>query len=241
MKFFAILLLLTAVMCVSADAKSATPKGFLLKSEKFDDATVNYTVYVPQSYDGKTDMPLIIFLNGLGECGTDGLRQLVTGLPSAIMFNAAKWDRFITLIPQKQQHVTEWGDAEDAHVMGLIKRVCKDYKIDTHRVYLTGLSQGGRGTWRIAANHPDMFAAIAPCCGWGDEEIAKKVKDIPIWMFHGTKDEAVPYHASEQMNEWLTALGADVKFTTYEGYHHNCWDHAYRDEDIPGFFLSHRK
>ena len=85
-----------------------------------------------------------------------------------------------------------------------------------------------------------MFAAIAPCCGWGDEEMAEKVKNIPVWIFHGTKDSIVPYDASVKMNDWLTKRGAKVKFTSYEGVDHDCWDRAYVTEDIPGFFLSHK-
>ena len=87
----------------------------------------------------------------------------------------------------------------------MIAQTRKEYNVDSTRFYLTGLSQGGHGTWAIAANHPDLFAAIAPVCGWGDEEIAKKLTKMPIWAFHGDADKSVPVESSVNMATLINA------------------------------------
>ena len=97
----------------------------------------------------------------------------------------------------------------------------KEYKIDDKRIYLTGLSMGGFGTWSLAAKYPDRWAAIVPFCGGGDPAKAKEIKDIPCWCFHGDADQAVPVRASREMVEALKAAGGKPKYTEYPGVGHN--------------------
>lgn len=210
-----------------------------MKSIDVRGETLKYVVYVPPTYDPTKPIPAIVFLNGAGECGTDGLKQTTAGLGSAVQTNVGKWP-FIVVFPQKQTVESEWED-EDEMVIEALNTVRGDYNVDSSRIYLTGLSQGGHGTWTIGAKHTDLFAAIAPICGWADEKTAQKLTDMPIWIFHGNADNAVPVDASFKMAEYLKATGADPKLTIYPGVGHNSWDKAYREEDLPSWFLNYSK
>lgn len=215
--------------------KSPAERGFLMKSVSVGGKEMKYVVYVPLVYDPAKPMPAIIFLNGMGECGNDGLKQVAIGLGSAIMLNVEKWP-FIVVFPQKQDTHANWED-EDPMVMATLDKTKQELNIDDSRLYLTGLSQGGHGTWAIAARHPDLFAAIAPVCGWGDEEIAKKLTKMRIWVFHGDADDAVNVERSREMQKWITAAGGSCKLTIYPGVGHNSWDNAYHNEGLGQWFL----
>lgn len=234
---FAIMLILLNACPVSAGQKDVQC-GFITKTIKVGEKEMNYAVYVPLSYDPAKPIPTIIFLNGKGECGTDGLRQCYH-LGGAIMLDSHKWP-FIVLFPQKQDSESLW-ENEEPMAMAVLEQAKKDYNIDLSRLYLTGLSQGGHGTWAIAARHPDIFAAIAPVCGWGDENIAKKVANLPIWTFHGDNDKAVDIERSREMERWISTAGGSCKLTVYPGVGHNSWDNAYRSEGLGDWFLQHKK
>lgn len=238
------ILILTMIL-VAATALSAAPafkapaeRGFLLRTVSVGGKDMKYAVYVPLAYDPAKPMPSIIFLNGAGECGTDGAKQLYH-FSGAVMLDSQKWP-FIIMFPQKQDVKSAWED-EDAMVMEVLKKTKAEFNVDNTRLYLTGLSQGGHGTWTIAAKHLDLFAAIAPVCGWADEETAKKVAKLPIWQFHGDKDEAVKLEESQKMKQWIEAAGGTCKLTVYPGVGHNSWDNAYRNEDLGAWFLEHHK
>lgn len=236
----ALIVLASTAICAAPakQTKDDVQRGFVAKTISVGGKDVKYVVYVPNSYDPAKPMPTIVFLNGAGECGTDGWRQ-VYHFGSAIMLNADKWP-FLVLFPQKQDVNHAWED-EEPMVMAILKRSGGEYNIDASRLYLTGLSQGGHGTWTIAAKHPDLFAAIAPVCGWADEDTAKKVAKLPIWAFHGDADTAVNVQSSYDMQKWIKAAGGDCKLTIYPGVGHNSWDNAYRNENLGDWFLQHKK
>lgn len=229
--------LIVAASLVAAPAVDAQ-KGFVAKSLRLDDMDIKYVVFVPPSYDAAKPTPTIVFLNGMGECGSDGWRQTYH-LGSAIMLNVDKW-RSIVVFPQKQDTPGLW-EAEDEMVMAALEATRREYNVDASRIYLTGLSQGGHGTWAIAAKHPDLFAAIAPICGWGSEEIARKLATVPVWAFHGDADTTVVPERTREMAKWVEAAGGSCKLTIYPGVGHNSWDKVYRDEDLLGWFLQHEK
>lgn len=235
-----------AAVCAAPDqpagktASAEIAKGFLMKSVTIGDSRAKYAVYVPPSYDPAKPMPTIVFLNGLGECGTDGLRQIAVGLGAAVMVNVEKWP-FIIVFPQKRKQSAAW-EEEDAMVMATLEATKREYSVDISRIYLTGLSQGGHGTWTIAALHPDVFAAAAPLCGWANEAVAGKLVDMPVWAFHGGADEVVKPDGSRKMDEWIRADGgSSCRLTIYPDVGHNCWDKAYRDENLNEWFLEHHK
>ena len=236
-----ILLLIIVLLAGAALADTSSkdiPKGFIARTMTIGDKEIKYVVYVPTTYDPKKPMPTIIFLNGAGECGQDGWRQ-VFHFGGAIMLNPEKWP-FIVIFPQKQNKESFWED-EGPVVMTALKQTVREYNVDPKRLYLTGLSQGGHGTWAIASKHPDRFAAIAPVCGWGDEKIAAKLAKLPIWTFHGDADQAVDVERSKDMKKWVEAAGGEVKLTVYPGVGHNSWDNAYRNEELGAWFLQFSK
>ena len=232
------LVLIASIAANAGEFKAPAERGFLSRTVTVGGKDMKYVVYVPSSYDPAKPMPSIIFLNGAGECGTDGWRE-VYHFGGAIMLKPEEWP-FIIMFPQKQDVKTAWED-EEPMVMEVLKKTKAELNVDDSRLYLTGLSQGGHGTWTIAAKHPDMFAAIAPVCGWADEDVAKKVAKLPIWTFHGDKDEAVKLQSSLDMQKWIEAAGGTCKLTIYPGVGHNSWDNAYRNENLAAWFLEHKK
>ncbi len=125
--------------------------------------------------------------------------------------------------------------------MAMLDATKRDYNVDTTRLYLTGLSQGGYGTWAIGARHPDLFAAIAPICGGGNTSDAAAYKNLPVWAFHGDADPVVPPKNSQEMVDAVKAAGGDAKLTLYPGVGHDSWDKAYREAGLYDWFLKYRR
>lgn len=212
--------------------------------------------------DLKAGPPAIVFLHGRGECGDDGVRSIAVGLPAAAIADPARWP-FLILVPQKPGFDETW-ESHEQYVLACIEWLIQAGGADRSRVYLTGLSQGGAGTWAIAARHPGLFAAIAPVCGFahreaprasgvgfGDDaqraDIARRLADarMPIWAFHGEKDDVVPpAHTRMMMQAIESAGGGDLaKVTYFDDANHNAWDPAYRDHgaELAAWLLSHRR
>jgi len=197
---------------------------------------LKYLLYLPESYEKKgKPWPLIVFLHGSGQRG-DNLEKLkVHGIPK-ILENKKDFP-FVVISPQCPEG-GRWNDYTEV-LKRLIDQIKAEYNIDSSRVYLTGLSMGGLGTWYMAGRYPNEFAAIAPICGGGDLFMVKSLK-MPIWAFHGAKDNTVPIQRSQEMVDAVKAAGGDVKFTVYPELGHNCWDAAYGTEELYQWFLSHK-
>src|SRR5262249_27433913 len=123
----------------------------------------------------------------------------------------------------------------------LIEALCKEYRIDKKRIYVTGLSMGGYGTWGLLSRKPDLFAAAIPICGGGDVKKAGKFAKGPIWGFHGDKDKAVPVESSREMIKALEKAGAKPKYNEYEGVGHDSWTRTYRDEKVHEWLFEQKK
>jgi predicted peptidase len=218
-----------------ADDKGA--HGFLDRAYKDADGhEAKYVVFVPHDYKRDKPYPLILFLHGSGESGTDGKKQAQVGLGPAIK-KQEKTFGFIAVFPQSEKR--NWrADSEDGQrALKILDQVMKDYQVDPQRVYLTGLSMGGFGTWSLAAKYPDRWAAIVPVCGGGDVKQAAKIKDIPCWCFHGDADKAVPIAMSRKMVGALKEAGGHPKYTEYAGVGHNSWDKAYGTPELYEWLL----
>jgi predicted peptidase len=204
-----------------------------------------YRLLRPAKVEVGTKYPLVIFLHGAGERGTDNEKQLIHGVPQFVR-RREQYPCFLIAPqcpgPQKWVEV-DWSAATHTQpekpgdagrmVLELIEKSLKDLPIDEKRVYVTGLSMGGYGTWDLAARKPEWFAAIAPVCGGADEATAAKIKDLPIWAFHGAKDSAVKPERSRNMIAALKKAGGNPKYTEYPTVGHNSWDNAYGD---PAFY-----
>ena len=189
--------------------------------------TLNYLLYLPDGY-GKDDKawPLLLFLHGAGESGNDLSKVKKHGPPKLI--EAGKDFPCIVVSPQAPRF--GW---DVATLGGLLDDVMAKYKVDKDRVYLTGLSMGGFGTWALAAAYPDKFAALIPICGGGNPKDAAKMKDLPVWVFHGAKDTTVAPSQSEAMVNALKDAGAaNVKYTLYPDAGHDSWTATYDDPAV---------
>src|SRR5262249_13737524 len=212
-------------------------RGFLHRVLKDTDGNeARYVLFVPHDYKGDKPYPVILFLHGIGESGSDRERQAKVGLGPAIR-NQEKTFGFLAVCPQSQKR-TWRADSEDGQrAVRILDEVMKQYKVDARRVYLTGLSLGGMGTWSLAVRYPDRWAAIVPVCGGGDPRQAAKIKHIPCWCFHGDTDQAVPVDRSRQMIEALKAADGKPKYTEYPGVGHNSWDKAYGTAELYEWLL----
>jgi predicted peptidase len=232
--------LLIGLPCVAQDKEEI---GFVKKVFKAKDGDSRYVLFVPHTYTGGKEMPLILFLHGAGERGDDGYAPVIQGIGNAIKFKGGENKfPFFVIFPQCSKKGTWKAGGPDAdHAIGMLDEIQKQYKIDSNRVYLTGLSLGGYGTWSLAAAYPDRWAAIVPICGGGDPSMAEKIKDIPCWCFHGDKDGAVPVQRSRDMIEALKKAGGNPRFTEFPFVGHNSWDPAYVTPELYPWLLAQKR
>ena len=202
--------------------------------------TIDFWFFLPSDESAKTDdgFPLMLFLHGAGERGDDPERVKSHG-PAMLCDDpevAGAW-KFITVSPQCKSGM-DWSPLQ---MIKLIDLVCESYPVDRSRVYVTGLSMGGFGTWGLVANSPDLIAAAAPLCGGYDVKFADKMTKTPIWAFHGTADGAVKYEYSRNLVDAVRAAGnTDVKFTTYPGAGHDVWTRTYDNPELYDWLLSQK-
>lgn len=186
----------------------------------------------------KDNLPLIIQLHGAGERGNgkEELGKVDTHGFSECLKTCEK--ECIVVMPQCPTN-TFWA-ARVESIIKFVEQLIKEYHADEDRVYLTGLSMGGYGTWFTAMARPDLFAAIAPVCGGGMAWNAGVLK-MPIWAFHGAEDAVVSPIQSDEMVEKLSVLGTKVKYTRVSGVGHNVWDYAYNCELLEWFLKQKRQ
>ena len=217
---------------------SHAPTGFLDKTMTVNGAERKYCVYVPQGYDASRKWPMVVFLHGLGERGDDGLLQTAVGIGNAIRRNS---ERFPCIVVMPQCPGDRWWDKAFDHIDAAMDAAMDEFSIDKSRVYLTGLSMGGYGTWGYGALHADRFAALMPVCGGGKTADAAALAKVPIWAFHGEVDSVVKVDESRSMVKAIQDAGGVVKYTEYPGVDHNSWDNAYGDAEAIAWLLSQRK
>ncbi len=193
--------------------------------------------------------PLVIFLHGADERGNDNEKQLIHGVTLFAQPSIQEKFPCFVIAPQcpKGKRWVEVDWRLDKHqqpadpsislqlTMELIDSIIQQYPIDTTRIYVTGLSMGGFGTWDAISRYPNKFAAAAPVCGGGDEQTAHKIK-IPVWAFHGTKDKAVKVERSRNMITTMQQNGASPKYTEYPKLGHFVWGKAYSKELLQWLF-----
>lgn len=202
-----------------------------------------YAVYVPPDWTPDRRWPVVLFLHGAGERGSDG-RQQTRYSPEQIPA--------LVVLPQAPAD-ERWIGAPAEAAMKALGEVVKEYRGDRERVYLSGLSLGGFGTWHLALAHPDVFAALVPVCGGivpnGSATsvrqspltldapdphafTAARLRHLPVWMFHGSEDTVIHPSESRKMHDALRAAGAEVRYTEYEKVGHDAWIRAYADAEM---------
>lgn len=222
-----------------------TPQKFEKKIERTIRA--NYLLYLPKEYsaESKRKWPLMLFLHGAGERGTNLARVAAHG-PPKLLAQSKEDLPFIVVSPQcpaGQRWNTET-------LIALLDDISERYPVDPTRVYVTGLSMGGYGTWALANEYPQRFAAIAPICGGGEtipillagREKREALKSLGVWAFHGAKDPVVKLEESEKMVNAYKQIGADdVRLTVYPEARHDSWTETYDDPKLYEWLLAHRR
>lgn len=239
----AVLTCLLLALPAEADAQGAGAKpGAQVETSlrTSDDAEVGYLIYLPKDYEEQVKVPLMLFLHGRGE--SNGPLSLVAkwGPPRF----AARGDElnYVLVSPQCPREDSWSSDVQQARLVELLDEIIQSYKVDEDQVFLTGLSMGGYGTWRMAADHPDRFAAVVPVCGGGNPADADKLKELPIWVFHGDQDRPVPFSKSVEMVDAIKAAGSDsIRFTTFEHFGHNCWSATYATPELYTWMRKQRR
>lgn len=242
---------LFALMAALVHAEEFDPqlmqKRCLFTSQTSKAVSLGYLLYLPKDYlaqETSRKWPLLLFLHGAGERGTN-LSKVSAHGPPKLAKNKGELP-FIVVSPQCPSG-RRW---ENDELLALLDDVTARHRVDTRRVYLTGLSMGGYGTWSLGMSHPERFAAIAPICGGGDLILGllpdtKKqaaLKSLPIWAFHGAKDPVVPLAESERMIKAAKIAGCkEVQLTVYPEAGHDSWTEAYNDPKLFEWFLAHTR
>lgn len=226
--------LTTRAGCDPIKGDGVETTGFLTKCIEVDGSRYWYSVYVPADYDPAKAWPLVMSLHGMGERGSDGLLQTEVGIGTAIRTHA-DWFPCIVVMPQCPD-TCKW-DGAFGLIDAVLQRTREKYHVAPGRIYLTGLSMGGFGTWKYGALHADTFAALLPICGGGEPADAPALAKLPIWAFHGAADDVVPPAKSREMVDAVKAAGSSVKYTEYPKLNHNSWDETYGNRKVIDWML----
>lgn len=240
--------------------------GFLNRTIELEGITYHFQVYLPEDFHryepaakGKdrkpvAEPPIILFLHGRGERGSEGMWQTQIGLPQQLRDHPERWP-FIVVIPQCPfRHF--WTDPDMLRLaMATLDQETREFHADADRTYLMGLSLGGYGAWELAKDYPHRWAAVAIASSgifwsyaperWREQatlpaEYAQRIGRTPIWLFHGSEDTTVLPRQSELMYEAFKAAGGHIRFWEYQGLHHDCWTRAFDEPELPRWLLSHR-
>lgn len=247
------LLMLLPLIASAAGAQT----GFVPRSVDVDGISYLYQVFVPEQWSAEKQWPVILFLHGSAGRGSDGQRQLSQGLPE-ILRNNPDFPA-VVVMPQCRRRAW-WGDAAmEAQTFAALDAEMEALNGDPKRVYLTGLSLGGYGTWAFGYKYPKRFAALVPVCGgvrssrsfpvpeWHPSsrapddpysEAARGIGNVPVWAFHGDQDRSVPVRESRELTKALETIGGNVRYTEYPGVPHNSWDRAYAEAELIPWLLS---
>lgn len=220
-------------------------------------AKLPYRLMRPEGYvkDGKDRFPLVVFLHGIGERGSDNAKQLINGVEQFATDSARKKHPCFLAVPQCPEDKL-WVDLRNtwtnhtlaarptepaALVFDLIDALCKEHPIDVDRVYLTGVSIGGYGVWDLICRKPEQFAAAIAVCGGGDPSQAEKLIRFPIWAFHGAKDNLVFAERSRDMVAAIRKAGGRPVYTEFEEVGHDAWTPTFKNSAVMDWLFAHKR
>lgn len=224
-----------SVTCLWAEGEAQPGQQVAQQLSTQVDVQMGYLLYLPKDYASQDAWPLLLFLHGAGERGDDLELVKKHGPPKQIA--AGKDFPFIVVSPQCPRG--RWWEPQE--LLALLDELGRKYKVDADRVYVTGLSMGGFGTWRLASVAPERFAAIAPICGGGEKSWARQIAQLPVWAFHGAKDTVVPLQRSQEMVDEIQRLGGNVRLTVYPEAGHDSWTETYNNPDFYQWLLQQRR
>lgn len=252
-----VLALLALMAWLAPATAEARETGFLDRAVTVAGVRHVYQVYVPRSYRPGEKLPIILALHGAGERGGDGLLQTDVGLGHAIRKHVERWPA-IVVFPQVPKDRL-WQNSKDIALAALAAAE-REFRTDRDRVYVAGLSMGGNGTWALAYDDPDRFAAIVVVCGFVKPitlrpyqplvpvsepdpyaAMARRIARLPVWIIHGGADTVVPVEDSRQMAAALRTAGAAVHYKELPGVDHNSWDPGFDDPELPTWLFAQRR
>ena len=231
-----------SLVCISSPwahaDEPATGKQVEQKLDLGDGQSIEFLLYLPEDYDPDKKFPFMLFLHGRGE--SNGPLAIVKKWGPPRIVDEGKSMPYIIASPQCPR-TSFWSQAgEQEKLVKLLEHLEKSYPIDAGRIYLTGLSMGGFGSWTLAATHPDKFAAVVPICGRGNVADAEKLKTVPIWAWHGLSDNVVkPAGTEDMVNAIREAGGTSIRYTSLEEIGHNSWSSAYGTPDLYTWLNKH--
>lgn len=242
MKYF---YLLFTVFTIYSQNENFEKKIFIFESD-----TLRYRILKPLDYDLNKKYPIHLFLHGVGERGNDNEKQLVHGSKLFLNLDNRKKYKSWVIFPQcptddwwgnKKRYPELRGNAIEL-VIKLMESMLKSKNVDDDRVYVSGLSMGGMGTFEILSRKPNMFAAATPICGSGElNNVKKYAKKVPIWIFHGALDKVVLPSMSLQIAEKIIEEGGNPRVTIYESVYHDSWNNTFEEEDFLSWIHSKSK
>ena len=213
--------------------------------------TMRYRLFIPSAEARKKALPLVVYLHGGGGIGDDNLKQISGGNASGThVWTTADAQRkhptyvVAPQLPQGAQWGTPGSDALSPHAEALVQLITvltREFSLDPDRVYVTGQSLGGQGTWDMISKRPDLFAAAVPLCGDGNPARVAAARRLPIWVFHGAQDPLVPVAGSRALVAALRAMGSPVKYTEYPDVGHDVWTRAYVDPALADWLFGQRR
>jgi len=224
----------TLALCAASLFADQTEESFSKKIE--EPIGLKYLLQLPDGYEEDSEKlwPLVVFLHGAGERGDDLSKVAIHGPPKKV----AAGESFPFILASPQCPAESWWT--DEPVLELIDHLEKAYRVDESRIYLTGLSMGGYGTWYFGTKQPERFAALAPVCGGGAPYRMRWIRRKPVWAFHGAKDTAVPVEESERLISKLKEMqNQNAKLTVYPEAGHDSWTEAYDTPELYDWLLSH--
>jgi predicted peptidase len=263
--FVRVLFVVTALnVGAVASAAQRTETGFLNRSVMVNGSEYRYVVYVPREFSRKQSYPVIIVLHGGGTYGSDGLKQTEGALARAIRLNPERFPAIVVFPQAKADEKPGWQQEGGKAALAALDKSIKEFRGDARRVYLTGGSAGGNGSWFLLSHCPERFVAAIVVCGFISKHkglqtgidypalappdapdayayIAKRVAKIPIWIFHGDADQNISVEESRKMFAALKREGANVKYTEFPGVAHNAWDPAYASAELFEWLLKQKR
>ena len=254
--------LVTILMLVPPVVTGGEPKaGFLVRNVRVGGVSYAYKVYLPPGFDPSRSWPVILYLHGAGEWGTDGVQQTEVGLGRVLRTDPERFPS-VVVFPQAPRGQVWLGDLARVATTALEQTIA-EFRGDPDRIYLAGLSMGAYGAWVLASENPGRYAAIVSVCGgivppagWrgplaqlpptlqGTDPYAAtaaRLKGIPAWLFHGADDTTVPVTESRRIVAALQQVGASPRYSEYDGVGHNSWDRAFAEPDLPKWLLAQRR
>lgn len=238
-KYLAVITYIGLVSCAAPvlERHSVGQHPFVFRGDGHQISKLNYLLYLPEDYGKeKKFWPLIIYLHGASVRGNNVNKIKSYGIP--LLLENRKNFPFIVISPLCPGG-KNWEDTNS--LLALLDDVCAEYSVDKDRIYVTGMSMGGSGTWYLAYRHPERFAAIAPLCGTADTSWVSQLKQVPVWVFHGAGDTVIPIRYSFDMVEAIIASGGEIKYTFYPGEGHDIVTKTYNNGELYDWFLRHRR